>query len=200
MFHTNGNIQFVRVRKWPFRIGRHPKSDLCLPDSTTVSRRQAVIDRRGEAYALHATGRNPTYINGDLVPRDDWRDIQAGDIVEVPGYTLVVRDMENLGPANAETTAQIQTTTASSVLVRQIAAAIGVSQWTFEGIHEWLKGHSRREVTIRHGNLAFKLASRLDVTDVRQRIELFDDVIPLFDPKSVVVDVQDPLARVAKDG
>jgi uncharacterized RDD family membrane protein YckC len=70
-------------------IGRDPSNDLVLPDSM-VSRRHAVIERRGKQYFLRdCNSANGSVVNGDRVSERGLRD---GDLVAIGSMRLLFRE------------------------------------------------------------------------------------------------------------
>ena len=94
--YQGGDYEYVRVRRWPFSIGRNPANDLCLANSSHISRRHARIFKETDGYRLFALGSNPTFLNGDPVVPDEPVLIQPGDRIELPDYLLEVRDTREL--------------------------------------------------------------------------------------------------------
>jgi hypothetical protein len=76
----------------PFRIGRAPEADLCLPeDDRKVSRDHAVIEPSGDAYVLRDLGsKNGSWINGARIAGPVV--LQHGDELRV-GRTVVLIDL-----------------------------------------------------------------------------------------------------------
>ncbi|MFJ2982143.1 MULTISPECIES: type VI secretion system-associated FHA domain protein TagH [unclassified Pseudomonas] len=72
-------------------LGRAPGNDLVLDDpGKYISRNHASIDRREEGYYLLDTGSNPSVINGRLLGRGCETLLQAGDVLEIGDYQIVV--------------------------------------------------------------------------------------------------------------
>lgn len=186
-----GDPEYVRVRRWPFRIGRNPKCDLYLPNSSRISRQQAKIVKEADTHLLIALGRNPSYLNGELLPPHTPRAIKAGDVIEFPDYTLEVRDTHATPPSAP--TANVQQVSSNTVIERMVGSALGIRQWSHRGIYEWLQAGRGREIQIRYDKLQLKLIRGLTPTEVEQRLTLFDTLFELIDPRGVAVDVVDPM-------
>jgi hypothetical protein len=189
----DGDAQYVRVRRWPFRIGRSPKSDLCLPNSLRISRQQAKVVKEADRYLLFSMGRNPSYLNGELVPVQSPRVIEVGDVIEFPDYTLEVRDTAAVPPRAITATVNVEQVTASSVIERMVASSLGIPQWSHQGIHAWLQGQRGREIQIRHDKMELRLIRGLTLAEVARRLSLFESFFDLIDPRKVLVEVVDPL-------
>ncbi|MGD8898216.1 MAG: FHA domain-containing protein, partial [Acidobacteriota bacterium] len=70
-------------------IGRDPSNDLVLPDAM-VSRRHAVIERRGTQFFLRdCNSANGSVVNGDRVSERGLRD---GDLVAIGSMRLLFRE------------------------------------------------------------------------------------------------------------
>ncbi len=186
-----GDPEYVRVRRWPFRIGRNPKCDLYLPNSSRISRQQAKIVKDADAHLFIALGRNPSYVNGELVPLHSPRVIKAGDVIEFPDYTLEVRDTDTAHVHAA--TANVQQVSNNTIVERMVASALGIPKWSHGGIYDWLQAGRGREIEIRHEKMQLKLIRALTPIEVAQRLALFDAFFELIDPRQVSVDVVDPL-------
>ena len=85
-----GKPEYVRVRRWPFRIGRSPKCDLCLANSNRISRQHVRVVKTGGSYFLIPRGKNATFLNGELVARDSVREIKNGDTIELPASIATI--------------------------------------------------------------------------------------------------------------
>lgn len=188
-----GDPEYVRVRRWPFRIGRSPKCDLFLPNSSRISRLQAKVVKDADTYLLISLGRNPSYLNGELIPPHSPRVIKAGDVIEFPDYTLEVRDTATPASRTITATANVQQVSASTVIERMVASSLGIQRWSHHGIYDWLQDGRGREIQIRHEKLELKLARGLTSTEVTQRLTLFDTFFDLIDPRQVSVHVVDPI-------
>jgi pSer/pThr/pTyr-binding forkhead associated (FHA) protein len=190
--YMGGECEYVRVRRWPFSIGRNPANDLCLTNSSLISRRHVQVFKHEDGYQLIASGRNPTYLNGTPVQADEPIMIQPGDRIELPDYLLEVRDTRSEEQMGA--TLNVEVVTNSVIIVRRVASAVGTGSWTIEAIHAWLAAHRDREIWIRHHKVSLCLPSRIELVQLRQRLELFDTLVAHLDPKSLVIDLVDPTA------
>jgi pSer/pThr/pTyr-binding forkhead associated (FHA) protein len=189
-----GDYEYVRVRRWPFSIGRNPANDLCLANSSHISRRHARVFKETDGYRLVAQGTNPTYLNGRILVPDQPVPIRPGDRIELPDYLLEVRDTrENETP---DATVNVQLVGNSLIIIRRIASAIGSSSWTAPAIHTWLTGSrpgaGTREIWVRHHQIALCLPGRISLTQLEQRLALFDDLIAHLDPQALEIDLVDP--------
>lgn len=190
---AGGDPEYVRVRRWPFRIGRSPKCDLFLPNSSRLSRQQAKVVKDADTYLLISFGRNPTYLNGEKVPTHIPRAIKAGDVIEFPDYTLEVRDTAAMPPRTITATANIQQVFDSTIIERMVASSLGIQQWSYHGIYTWLQEGRGREIQIRHEKMELRLVRGLTSTEVGQRLTLFDGFFELIDPRQISVDIVDPI-------
>ncbi|TNF85763.1 MAG: FHA domain-containing protein [Gammaproteobacteria bacterium] len=192
--YMGGEYEYVRVRRWPFSIGRNPANDLCLANSTHISRRHARVFKETDGYRLVAQGTNPTYLNGTPVAPDESVPIRPGDRIELPDYLLEVRDTRENEAAGA--TINVELVSNSLIIIRRVASAIGSSRWTVESIHDWLTGgrpgSNPREIWIRHHQVALCLPGRIGFTQLEQRLALFDDLISHLDPQALEIDLHDP--------
>jgi pSer/pThr/pTyr-binding forkhead associated (FHA) protein len=193
--YKGGDYEYVRVRRWPFSIGRNPANDLCLANSSLISRRHVRVFKEEDGYRLIASGRNPTYLNGKAVKPGEPVEIQPGDRIELPNYLLEVRDPSQKDKISA--TVNVEVVTNSVIIVRRVASMIGTRSWTAEAIHNWLKNCRGREIWIQHQQVALCLPDRLTLDQLSQRLELFDQLIADLDPHSLVIEVVDPLASTA---
>jgi pSer/pThr/pTyr-binding forkhead associated (FHA) protein len=190
---AGGDPEYVRVRRWPFRIGRSPKCDLFLPNSSRISRQQAKVVKEADAYLLISLGRNPTYLNGELVPALSRQAIVAGDVIEFPDYTLEVRDTAAGPPRTITATANVQQVMDSTIIERMVASSLGIKQWSHHGIYHWLQDGRGREIQIRHDKIELRLVKALTSDEVAQRLALFNMFFGLIEPRQVSVDVVDPV-------
>ncbi len=192
--YMGGDYEYVRVRRWPFSIGRNPANDLCLANSSHISRRHVRVFKEADGYHLIAQGTNPTYLNGTLVTPDEPVPIQPGDRIELPNYLLEVRDTKENGAADS--TINVEQVSNSVIIIRRIASTIGTSSWTVEAIHDWLTSGrpslGGREILIRHQQIALCLPGRIDCAQLEQRLALFDDLIAHLDPQALEIDLIDP--------
>lgn len=186
-----GDYEYVRVRRWPFSIGRNPSNDLCLANSELISRRHARIVKHAEGYHLVAQGRNPTFLNGSPVERDQPVPIKPGDRIELPNYLLEVRDTREKGAIGA--TLNVEMTTGSAILVRRIASELGVTSWTAPAVYQWLAERNGREIWIHHHHVSLCLPYRITATQLEQRLEQFNELITHLDPRALQVETIDPV-------
>lgn len=196
-----GDYEYVRVRRWPFSIGRNPANDLCLANSSHISRRHARVFKETDGYRLIAQGTNPTYLNGTVLVPDQPVLIRPGDRIELPDYLLEVRDTrENETP---DATVNVEQVSNSLIIIRRVASAIGSSSWTVPAIHTWLAGSrpstSPREIWIRHHQVALCLPAGINLTQLEQRLALFDDLIAHLDPQALEIDLIDPGSAIIPD-
>lgn len=193
---AGGDPEYVRVRRWPFRIGRSPKCDLFLPNSSRISRQQARVVKGADGYLLITLGRNPSYLNGGVVAPHSPVAIKAGDVIEFPDYTLEVRDAAEIARRTITATANVQQVSDSTIIERMVASSLGIQQWSHQGIYRWLQDGRGREIQICHEKIELRLVSALTPTEVDQRLTLFDGLFELIDPRQVSVDVVDPIIAV----
>lgn len=193
--YKGGESEYVRVRRWPFNIGRSPANDLCLANSSLISRRHVRVEKDDAGYRLIACGKNPTYLNGERLPDDEPVSIRPGDRIELPNYLLEVRDTSQRDQPGA--TVNVEMVTNSVIIVRRVASVIGTTSWTVEAIHNWLKNARGRQVWIAHQKVSLCLLDRLTLDQLQQRLELFDELVAELDPQSLVIDVVDPRAAAA---
>lgn len=190
--YAGGDFEFVRVRRWPFSIGRGQRNDLCLSNSSRISRAHAKISKEGNLYQLTVFGRNPTYLNGEKLPADQPRTIQPGDTIEFPDYRLSVRDTAEIRTNTA--TINVQAVSTTTILVRRIASALNTHRWSVEAIFDWLHEVRGREIWIRHQKVELYLHPRLRLDELLQRIALFDQLITDLDPHQLEIEIADALA------
>jgi len=199
--YMGGDYEYVRVRRWPFSIGRNPANDLCLANSTHISRRHARVFKETDGYRLIAQGTNPTYLNGTPVAPEEPVLIRPGDRIELPDYLLEVRDTRENEAADA--TINVELVSNSLIIIRRVASAIGSSTWTVESIHDWLTaGHQSmglREIWVRHHQVALCLPGKISLTQLEQRLALFDDLIAHLDPQALEIDLIDPQSAIVAD-
>jgi len=189
--YKGGDYEYVRVRRWPFSIGRNPANDLCLANSPLISRRHARICKATEGYCLVAQGRNPTYLNGTRVRPEHPVPIRPGDRIELPDYLLEVRDTSEKDEIGA--TVNVEMVSNSVIITRRIASELGMSRWSASAIHEWLSTRSGREIRISHHHVALCLPARLDLPQLEQQLGLFDQLISHLDPRALVIERIDPM-------
>jgi len=194
--YMGGECEYVRVRRWPFSIGRNPANDLCLANSSLVSRRHARILKDRDGYQLVAIGRNPTFLNGVSVPPDEPVVIRPGDRIELPEYLLEVRDTSRKASINA--TVNVDVVSNGVIIVRRVASVIGTTSWTVEGIETWLSGRRGREIWIRHHRVTLCLPGSIGVVQLSQRLRLFDTLIAHLDPQALNIELVDPGAATIR--
>lgn len=146
-----------------------------------------------DGYLLITLGRNPSYLNGELIPPESPVAIKAGDVIEFPDYTLEVRDAAEIARRTITATANVQQVSDSTIIERMVASSLGIQQWSHHGIYRWLQDGRGREIQIRHEKIELRLVSALTPTEVDQRLTLFDGLFELIDPRQVSVDVVDPI-------
>ena len=188
--YRGGDYEYVRVRRWPFSIGRNPANDLCLPNSSHISRRHAKVFKETDGYRLVAQSSNPTYLNGTALQQDESVLIQPGDRIELPDYLLEVRDTR--GNDTLDATVNVELVNNSQIIIRRVASALGTGRWTVEAIHEWLGNSRDREIWIRHYQVALCLPGKIDLTHLEQRLSLFNELIADLDPQALEIDLVDP--------
>jgi len=187
--YKGGEYEYVRVRRWPFSIGRNPANDLCLANSSLISRRHVRILKDRDRYQLIATGRNPTFLNGTRILADVPVEIAPGDRIELPDYLLEVRDTS--GNASISATVNVEAVSNSVIIVRRVASFIGTGSWTVEAIEAWLCDRRGREIWIRHHHVTLCLPGSIGVEPLRQRLQLFDTLIAHLDPQALNIEVVD---------
>ena len=201
-----GDPEFVTVSRWPFSIGRSTGCDLCLSRSKRVSRQHAEVMKQGDSYFVITHGRNPSYLNGHLLPRESPREIAEGDIIGIPDYSIWVHETAPAttgavaaAPARSVSsgeTANVQVALNSTVIERKIASLLGIQELPLnDGIYRWLSAQNGREVRIFHDRLELKLTTGLRHQDVVQRLRLFDTL--MVDPHTVLIDIEDPRRQLA---
>ncbi len=193
--YKGGDYEYVRVRRWPFSIGRNPANDLCLANSPLISRRHVRICKQSDGYCLIAQGRNPTFLNGDRVRPEHPVLIRPGDRIELPDYLLEVRDTAEKDEIGA--TVNVEMVTNSVIITRRIASELGLASWSATAIHEWLATRSGREIWVRHQHVALCLPGRIDLPVLEQRLGLFDQLISHLDPRALIIERTDPLRGAA---
>ena len=83
---ASSSRQEVTLHRSLLSIGRDPSNDIVLADRT-VSRRHAVIERRGGQYYLRdCKSRNDSTVNGDRVAE---RGLRSGDLATIGATRLV---------------------------------------------------------------------------------------------------------------
>lgn len=188
--NAGGERMFIRARRWPFRIGRDPRNDLCLAESEKVSRLHArVVYESGQAQLI-VTGSNPTFLNGNRVPVDEPQPLSPGDVIELPGYRLEVQDSS--GPAaTAHSTVMLKAINDDQRLVRQVATCLNLTRWTIDGIHQWLRSQRGRQIMIRQGHYQLCLGHRLDLEMLTRRLALFCELQGDADPSETSIEILD---------
>lgn len=188
--YMGGDYEYVRVRRWPFSIGRNPANDLCLANSSHISRRHARVFKEADGYHLIAQGTNPTFLNGAAVVPEQPVSIRPGDRIELPDYLLEVRDTSQQDIIDA--TVNVEVVTNSAIIIRRVASALGSSRWTLNAIHDWLSEGRHREIWIRHHQVELCLPGRIGAVQLEQRLSLFDDLIAHLDPHALIIEHTDP--------
>ena len=188
--YLGGDCEYVRVRRWPFSIGRNPANDLCLANSSLISRRHVRVFKDPEGYRLVASGTNPTYLNGVPVLPDNPVTIKPGDRIELPDYLLEVRDTSKTAPLSA--TINVEVVTTSAIVIRRVASLLGTPNWTVEAIHQWLGASQGREIWIHHHQVRLCLPGRIGIVELDQRLNLFDTLIADLDPSQLSIELLDP--------
>jgi pSer/pThr/pTyr-binding forkhead associated (FHA) protein len=196
--YRGGDYEYVRVRRWPFSIGRNPANDLCLANSSHISRRHARIFKEADGYRLIAQGTNPTFLNGTPIVPDEPVIIHPGDRIELPDYLLEVRDTRSENDTVAATI-NVEQVSNSLIIIRRIASAIGTGRWTAAAIHDWLGADRQREIWVRHHQVTLCLPGRIDATHLEQRLALFDQLIADLDPQVLEIDLVDPRSILIAD-
>ncbi|WP_322029019.1 type VI secretion system-associated FHA domain protein TagH [Paraburkholderia sp. J76] len=80
-------------------IGRAPESTVVLTDTQRgISRVQASIERRGDAYVLIDAGSNPTLLNGEVLTGAREALLSSGDRIGIGAYTLAVSIKTSAAP------------------------------------------------------------------------------------------------------
>jgi len=188
--YKGGDYKYVRVRRWPFSIGRNPANDLCLANSSHISRRHARVFKEADGYRLIAQSSNPTYLNGDPIQPQESVVIRPGDRIELPDYLLEVRDTRDKDSVTA--TVNVEMVSTSLIIIRRVASAIDSSRWTMDAIHDWLHEGSQREIWIRHHHVALCLPAKMDATHLQHHLSAFDELIAHLDPQALEIEIIDP--------
>ena len=188
--YRGGDYEYVRVRRWPFSIGRNPANDLCLANSTHISRRHAKVFKEADGYRLVTQGSNPTYLNGTPLRPKESVLIHPGDHIELPDYLLEVRDPR--GSNRGDSTVNVELVSNSLIIIRRIASALGTSRWTSDAIHDWLAEGRGREIRIRHHQINLCLPGRISAAQLKQRLALFDALVAHLDPRALEIDIFEP--------
>jgi pSer/pThr/pTyr-binding forkhead associated (FHA) protein len=186
-YHGSDHV-WIRARRWPFRIGRDARNDLCLARSSRISRRHAKIYERDGAYYLVVSGRNPSYLNGLQIPLDQPQLLSVGDVIEFPDYSLEVEDAAEREVAAGETM-NVRIAPSHSRLIRMIAASLAVEPWTPDAVVSWLKGGRRREVYLHRGHLHLCLAGNLDPDTLTHRLTMFEELQQSLAPGTTEIEV-----------
>ena len=82
-------------------VGRAADCDVLLADSLhLLSRHHALISRSGENYLIMDTSTNGVFINDSVraLGRGNRLQLQDGDVIQIPGYTMVVSCFNPLVP------------------------------------------------------------------------------------------------------
>ena len=188
--YQGGEQEYVRVRRWPFSIGRNPGNDLCLNNSEFVSRRHAQLVKDAERVRLVTLGRNPTFLNGALVEPDTPVDVNPGDRIELPNYLIEIRSASRR--AVTAQTINVETVSPKTVIIRRIASLLRTANWSTGAIADWLAEKNNREVVVCQHPLTLVLASGIQAEELERRLELFERLIDPLDPYSLTIDVTDP--------
>lgn len=199
--YMGGDYEYVRVRRWPFSIGRSPANDLCLANSSHISRRHSRVFKENDSYCLIAQGTNPTFLNGTPVIPNEPMVIRPGDKIELPDYLLEVRDTSQKGVIYS--TVNVEMVTNSLIILRRVASAVGARSWTFDATHDWLsqgdKKGKGRQIWIRHHQVELCLPGRISLEQLEQRLQLFDALIAHLDPQALAIELIDPGAPIVAD-
>jgi len=187
---AGGERMFIKARRWPFRIGRDARNDLCLRESEKISRLHARVIQKDGRHFLIVTGRNPTFLNDRIVPVDEAQPLNTGDVIEFPDYRLEVQESsEQARPSNP--TVALQVIPDDNRLIRLIASALGISSWSIEGILGWLQAEKGREILIHQSHFQLCLMGNLNAESLRQRLDLFNELQRPHDQKNIKVEVFD---------
>ena len=192
--YQGGEREYVHIRNWPFSIGRNPSSDLCLNSSDFVSRRHARLMKADEAVKLVASGRNPTFLNGALVPPDIPIDVTPGDRIELPNYLI-----EILAPSREATedrAMSVETISGGAAIIRRIASSLNTSQWTAQAVVDWLDEKSGREIRICQDPATLFLATGISLEGLKSRLALFEQLSEPLDPYTLNIEITNPGAEV----
>lgn len=186
--YAGGERMFIRARRWPFRIGRDPRNDLCLAESEKVSRLHARITQQHGEHFLIVSGINPTFLNNQPVPLNEPMPLADGDVIELPDYRVEVQNSANQ-PGASNSTVALQAIPDDNRLIRLVASSLGLQQWTLEGILAWLQAQRGREIMIRQGHYQLCLMSNLNLELLKQRLDLFEELQRDLDPNGLSVEV-----------
>lgn len=63
----NGNVEYIELSKFPFRVGRKAEMSLSIPRATVSGAHAEFIERDGTLYLRDLNSTNGTYINGKPV-------------------------------------------------------------------------------------------------------------------------------------
>ena len=118
--------------------------------------------------------------------------IKPGDRIEFPDYLLEVRDSRE--PVLIDATVNVEVVSNSVIIIRRVASELGVPRWTTSAIHDWLGAVAGREIWVRHEHVELCLPGRIALEQLERRLELFDALVAHLDPRSLVIDLQDPAA------
>ena len=188
--HMGGDFEYVRIRRWPFSIGRNPGNDLCLSNSSLISRRHVRVFKDDAGYHMVAQGRNPTYLNGTLLEANRPVALNPGDRIELPDYVLLVRETGRNPHITA--TVNVEAVSNSAIITRRIASELGISRWSADAIHDWLQAGPDRQIRLRHERLALCLPGRMEQAELEQRLTLFDELIADLDPQALEIELVNP--------
>jgi hypothetical protein len=187
---AGGERMFIKARRWPFRIGRDARNDLCLAESENISRLHARVIQQDGKHFLIVTGRNPSFLNNRVVPIDEAQPLNAGDVIEFPDYRLEVQESSEQARSSNPTVA-LQVIPDDNRLIRLIASALGISSWSIEGILGWLQAEQGREILIHQRHFQLCLTGNLNAESLRQRLDLFDELQRPHDQRDIRVEVID---------
>jgi pSer/pThr/pTyr-binding forkhead associated (FHA) protein len=184
--YAGGERMFIRARRWPFRIGRDPRNDLCLTESENVSRIHARITQQDGEHFLTVSGITPTFLNDQPVPLNEPLPLAAGDVIELPNYRVEIQDSA-AQPRASNSTVALKAIPDDNRLIRLVASNLGLQQWSPEGILAWLQAQPGREIMIRQGHYQLCLMSNLNLERLRQRLGLFAELQDNQDPNELSV-------------
>ena len=194
--YAGGERMFIRARRWPFRIGRDPRNDLCLAESEKVSRLHARITQHNGEHFLIVSGINPTFLNNQPVALNEPLPLAAGDVIELPDYRVEIQDSA-AQPRSSNSTVTLQAIPDDNRLIRLVASSLGLKQWTLEGILAWLQAQRGREIMIRHGHYQLCLMSNLNLDLLKQRLDLFEELQRDLDPGGLAVEATEAGLRAS---
>jgi len=194
--HAGGERMFIRARRWPFRIGRDPRNDLCLAGSEKISRLHARITQKDGDHFLVVSGINPTFLNNQPVPLDEPIPLAVGDILELPDYRVEVQSSAK-PPGRSNSTVMLKAVSDDNHLIRLVASRLKLQQWTLEAIVVWLKAERGREIMIQQGHYQLCLTSTLNLESMKQRLDLFEKLQHDLDPNGLSVEITTAALRAS---